>query len=67
MPKPAAPVRALTVLGDEPLQPYQAGVAEQVWTDLTLLEVGQEYAIDPPRQQPSELVLRMLSGCPRHR
>ena len=48
--EPAATVRALAVLGDQPLQPHQAGVAKQVRADLALLEWRKVDAVDPPRQ-----------------
>ena len=41
----------------QPLQPHQAGVAEQVRPDLALFEVGQEDAVNPPRQQPGQVGL----------
>ena len=36
--------------------PHQAGVAEQVRADLALL-IAQEYAVNPPRQQPGQVGL----------
>ena len=45
------------MLGDQALQPHQAGVAEQVRADLALLEVGQKDAVDAPRQQPGQVGL----------
>ena len=46
----AATVRALAVLGDQPLQPHKAGVPEEVRADLTLFERCQVDAVDAPRQ-----------------
>ena len=44
---PTTAISALAVLGDQALQPHQAGMAKQVRTDLALLEVGQEDAVHP--------------------
>ena len=44
--EPAAAVRALAVLRDQPLQPHQAGVAKQVRPDLALLERRQVDAVN---------------------
>jgi hypothetical protein len=46
----AGAVPALAALGNHALQPELAGVAEQVWSDLALLEVADEDAIRPPDQ-----------------
>ena len=41
-------------------------MAEQVRTDLALFEVGQEDAVDPPRQQPGQIGLeRRISAVGR--
>ena len=45
------------MLRNQSLQSHQAGVAEQVRADLTLLEVAQEDAIDALSQQPGEVGL----------
>ena len=45
------------MLRDQPFQPHQAGVAEQVRADLALLEVAQEDPVDAARQQPGEVGL----------
>ena len=45
------------MLGDQPLQPHQAGVAEQVRTDLALLERRQVDAVNAARQQPRQVGL----------
>ena len=69
--EPAAAVDAVAVLRDQPLQPHQAGVAEQVRADLALLEWRQVDAVDPPRQQPRQVGLahRSAAACgdPRRR
>jgi hypothetical protein len=44
-------------LETNPSNPKQAGVPEEVGTDLALLEVGQEDAIDAPRKQPGQVRL----------
>ena len=49
----------------KPFQPHQAGVPEQVRADLALLERRKVDAVDPPRQQPARLVLRIDSGSLR--
>ena len=46
---PAAAVGALAVLGDQALQPHQAGVAKQVRPDLALFKWRQVDAIQAPR------------------
>ena len=53
----AAAIDALAVLGDEPLQPHQAGMAEQVGADLAVLEITEEVAVDAPCQQPRQVRL----------
>jgi len=45
------------MLGDQAFEPRQAGVPEQVWTDLALLEVGQENAVHALRQPPGKVGL----------
>jgi hypothetical protein len=45
------------MLGDQSLQPHQAGVAEQVRSDLALLVGRKVNAIDPSRQEPGEVLL----------
>ena len=50
--EPATAVRALAVLRDQPLQPHQAGVAEQVRTDLTLFGRRQMEAVNTAVQRP---------------
>ena len=54
---PPAAIGALAMFRHQPLQPHQAGVAEQVRPDLALFEVGQEDAVNPPRQQPGQVGL----------
>ena len=51
----AAAVDTFPVLGDQPFQPHQAGVPEQVRPDLALLERRQVDAVDAPRQQPRQI------------
>jgi len=43
-------VNAVTVFRDQPLQPHQAGVPEQVRPDLALLERRQVDAVNAARQ-----------------
>ena len=44
-------------LGDDPLEPELAGLAEEVGTDLAAFEIGNEDALRPARQQPREVGL----------
>jgi hypothetical protein len=53
----AGAVRPILGLETNPSNPKQAGVPEEVGTDLALLEVGQEDAIDAPRKQPGQVRL----------
>ena len=49
--RPSGPVRPVFVLRYQALQPHQAGMAKQVRAYLALLEVAQEDAVHPPRQE----------------
>ena len=49
--EPAAAVRAVAMFRDQPLQPHQAGVPEQVRPNLALLERRQVNPVDTPRQE----------------
>jgi hypothetical protein len=57
VPEPVAAVGAVAVLGDQSLQPHQAGMAEQIRDDLALFNVAERDPIDPPRQKPEEVGL----------
>ena len=50
-------VRPILVLGNQSLQAQQAGVSEEIRTDLALLEVKQEDAIDAPSEQSGQISL----------
>jgi hypothetical protein len=50
-------VRPILVLGDQSFQAHQAGVSEEIRTDLALLEVRQEDAIDAPSEQSGQVSL----------
>ena len=50
-------VRPILVLGNQSLQAQQAGVSEEIRTDLALLEVRQEDAIDAPSEQSGQISL----------
>ena len=50
-------VRPILVLGDQSFQAHQAGVSEEIRTDLALLEVRQEDAIDAPGEQSGQVSL----------
>ena len=55
--RPASAIDAFPVFRHQPLQPHQASVAEQVRSDLALFERRNVDAVNPPRQQPSEVGL----------
>ena len=55
--EPAAAIEAVAVLRDQPLQPHQAGVPEQVRANLALLEWRSMDAVDTARQQPVKVGL----------
>jgi hypothetical protein len=63
--EPAGAIRAPVVLGDQPLQPHQAGVAEQVRADLALFERRQMGAVDAPRGYQAELSAGEDGDCLR--
>ena len=65
VPEPAAAVGALAVLGDHALQSEQAGMPEQIGSDLALLEVGQEDAVTRRASSRARLALRIDSGSLR--
>jgi hypothetical protein len=54
VPETAAAIQTFAMLGDQSLQPEQAGMAEQVGADLALFEIAQEDAVNPSRQEPRE-------------
>ena len=56
VPETAAAVQTFAMLGDQSLQPEQAGMAEQVGADLALLEITEEDAMDMRRQEAGEVV-----------
>jgi len=58
----AWPVDALTMLGDQTLQPHPAGRLEQLGTDLALLERRHEDALGPPAEQLRQVGLARCSG-----
>ena len=53
----AGPVATVFAPRYQPLKAHQAGVPEQVRTNLALLEVGEHDAVHPPRQHAGEVVL----------
>ena len=55
--EPAGAIAALAVFRNRAFEPHQAGVPEQVRTDLALLEVGQENAVHALRQPPGKVGL----------
>ena len=53
--EPAGAIEAIAVLGDQTFQPHQADVAEQIRTDLALLEWCEVNAVHAPRQRQRQL------------
>jgi hypothetical protein len=49
--RPAAPIGAASALRDQALKAHVAGGAEEIGTDLTLLEWADEDAVRPTRQR----------------
>jgi hypothetical protein len=63
--KPAGTISTVPVLGDQPLQSHQAGVAEQVRADLALFERRQMDAVDTARGYQAELSAGEDGDCLR--
>ena len=55
--RPAAAIGSIGALGDQTLEAELAGLAEQVRANLALLEVADEDAVRPARQQPLQVGL----------
>jgi hypothetical protein len=61
----AGAIAAVLEVRDQVLPAHQAGVTEQVRTDLALFEIAQEDAVDAACQQTGRFALRIDSGSLR--